>query len=596
MTKRRTNNTGDPGSSKRARPLYWVYHLLDGLRAHRELEHDEAVELYTQALYLEPDNPMILDCRASAYKAMQRWEDAYKDVDLMIQKHPDMSLGYLSMGRLLENRPTLAREKQVFPLDVYRQGCRQVPPADPRYEQLVFFRDSLASKRDPIFTLPLDVLDNIFGLIPFHLRIDCVRVSRSWAAFLRSWHGMWADLDFVTGANESCHNCTVSSLEAYLQYAKGRHVRRFAWSSRRGTMEWALLELKKHQCQNLDQLWLYDYVLPRNSLTPILGSIGGNLTQLLISECPRPTGSMVVHDILSACPRLTRLYCSWTRLSALDCLPAGPEHGLERLHLVIDSSCCQFLASLAARCPHLTHLYMKDDLRKDDMMDRLGRSWFPKLRVLYQAGGGGTLPVRDDVAADTLLPPRPREIRENGENVEKDTGLQELSVFARYFYDDDAMARLINQLLRPNIHTLSILWLPLIQFGRQWVQLLPASTQLTRLHLPTCDSLSEQDYLHILSLYPRLECLMLAGKPNVTDRVLYAVADLPYLRELDISHNASITDLGVIRLIEKRETTLTKLVMFECTALQPQCIQLARARLGNRFICISSRYRSYRPY
>jgi hypothetical protein len=247
----------------------WKHYFDDGIQAFKRSEYKEALQYFNHALSLQPTNLTLLDSRSTTLDHLQQWDAAVKDAKMMIKIAPTVAKGYLRLGKLVttsRQQQQQSQQKQYAQAAmVYRRGCEKVDRGDARYGLLVSLASDMESKvktclqrikgqRDPLQILPYDVLDLVFSYLPFHRRVACTQVSRSWHKFLQQqWPAMWRNLDFITGAIK--HNAvSKKTLANYFSYIRGRHIRHFSLSANKTKMDYALQLLIDHDCQYLEYL------------------------------------------------------------------------------------------------------------------------------------------------------------------------------------------------------------------------------------------------------------------------------------------------------------------------------------------------------
>ena len=61
-------------------------------------QFSEAVELYSKAIALDPNNEIYFSNRAAAYAGMSRWREALDDAHEVVQLKPDWVKGWVRRG------------------------------------------------------------------------------------------------------------------------------------------------------------------------------------------------------------------------------------------------------------------------------------------------------------------------------------------------------------------------------------------------------------------------------------------------------------------------------------------------------------------
>lgn len=69
-----------------------------GNAALQQKDYDKAIDLYTQALELQPFNPIYLSNRAAAYSAAQRHEEAKNDAEMAVAADPKFAKAWSRLG------------------------------------------------------------------------------------------------------------------------------------------------------------------------------------------------------------------------------------------------------------------------------------------------------------------------------------------------------------------------------------------------------------------------------------------------------------------------------------------------------------------
>lgn len=249
-----------PSSTTPIQQASWKHYFQDGRQAFQESQYKEALDYFNQAVLLEPAHLTLLDSRAATYERLQQWGLAIQDAKTMVKLSPTSSKGYLRYGKLLSSH----YQRHASAAKVYQRGCDMVDPNDARYALLMSLKQDMEAhiakakqrrqgQRDPLGIMPYDVLDLIFSYLPFHRRVACMLVSRTWRRFLVTWSGMWRNMDLVTGALRH-NNVSRKTLAQYLLYTQGRHLRRFSLSADKAKTDYALQLLIDQDCHYLEYL------------------------------------------------------------------------------------------------------------------------------------------------------------------------------------------------------------------------------------------------------------------------------------------------------------------------------------------------------
>ncbi|ORZ19735.1 hypothetical protein BCR42DRAFT_410394 [Absidia repens] len=576
----------------------WKHYFEDGRQAFTASQYKEALQYFTQALRLQPTNLTLLDSRSATYDRLQQWDAAVKDAKMMIKIAPQVSKGYLRLGKLVTSQPQQQNEKTYRQAAlVYRRGCSKVDEGDPRYALLTTLASDMESKvnadkrriqgqRDPLHILPYDVLDLIFTYLPFHRRVACTQVSSDWNRFLRHWPGMWRQLDFITGATK--HDVVSrKTLTSYFSYTRGRHIRSFSLSASKPKTDYALQLLIDQDCQYLEYLGFSNSGFSLNLFSRTLRLMGKQLTHLYLDNCDTPL-EPIFTQLSAICPQLTHLYYGSelktefiTTMDAQHTLPR-----LQQLHLVSNAS-QSTLDVILAQCPNLTHLVLPRIYVS--VATLLLRHPLPHLRVYYHDACStmSKQSLWESALTTTTIPPPPTPGKVGGWVAFSAMGTT---------LDDHTL----NSIVTTHRTTLEIINLnQTVGFSNQWCSLLlppPALplplenegeanpsgfiSPLVELSLNQCTRLDDTDLCRVISACPRLQVVGLAYVCSVTNTTLEHLAQLPHLKRLDLTACPQITGSGLRRLVDLRRHTLKKLLLNDCAAIQPDAIQHARSVLG----------------
>lgn len=107
-----SKNEIDSSSKKKANNL-----KEEGNKAMTAKNFDLAIEKYSSALELDPENVIFLSNRAAAYSSMQKYENAIEDSQKAIKINPNYSKAYSRLGLAMY---ALGRTKEAF--DSYKKG------------------------------------------------------------------------------------------------------------------------------------------------------------------------------------------------------------------------------------------------------------------------------------------------------------------------------------------------------------------------------------------------------------------------------------------------------------------------------------------
>ncbi|CAG9989776.1 unnamed protein product [Clonostachys byssicola] len=93
-----------------------------GNKAIAEKNFDEAIDKFTQAIALQPENHILYSNRSAAYASKKEWDNALQDAEKTTQIKPDWAKGYGRKGAALHGKGDL-----VAAHDAYEAGLKQDP-------------------------------------------------------------------------------------------------------------------------------------------------------------------------------------------------------------------------------------------------------------------------------------------------------------------------------------------------------------------------------------------------------------------------------------------------------------------------------------
>ncbi|KAI8328254.1 hypothetical protein BC941DRAFT_477098 [Chlamydoabsidia padenii] len=564
MHKRAYKGQSSPSSDKRKKQALhnttqesWKHYFQDGRQAFEANQYKEALDYFTQALTLQPNQLTLLDSRAATLEKLNEWDLAKNDATTMIKLDPTSSKGYLRYGKLLS-----LQQRYSSAAKVYRRGCERAN--DARHHLLVSMKNDMEAKAriqqvqcDPMAILPYDVLDLIFSSLPFHRRLACMQVSTSWRRFLLHWSGMWRNMDLVTGSFKY-NSVSRKTLAQYLSYTQGRHLRRFSISLDRAKTDYALQLLIDQNCHYLEYLGLAHASFTFGVFARTLRLMGKHLTHLYLDNCDERFDSLF-KQVATTCPQLSHLYygsdIKWPHQPSNE-----SKHiysNLKQLHLVIDMT-EDALKVVLDQCPNLTHLVLPRISLSPAWILRHAPS---RLRVYYQASS---------LTRSSLW--------DNNHTSDKE-GLTAFTVIGSTTLDDNTLTTLITN-HRQTLETINLN--QSTGFGHAWCRLYlesPSPSPLVELKLEQCTTLSESNLESLISSCPLLQRVVVSYNQGVTNHILQVLAMLVSLKTLDISACLRITGSGVRYLVDQRQHSLETLCMNDCMGVQPDAIQHARSVL-----------------
>ncbi|CAI6081430.1 unnamed protein product [Clonostachys chloroleuca] len=93
-----------------------------GNKAIAEKNFDEAIDKFTQAIALQPENHILYSNRSAAYASKKEWDNALRDAEKTTEIKPDWAKGYGRKGAALHGKGDL-----VAAHDAYEAGLKQDP-------------------------------------------------------------------------------------------------------------------------------------------------------------------------------------------------------------------------------------------------------------------------------------------------------------------------------------------------------------------------------------------------------------------------------------------------------------------------------------
>jgi len=109
---------------------------------------DQAIQLYSKAIALEPQNHTLYSNRSAAYKSSGQFEDALNDADKCIELQPQWAKGYVRKGTVLAQQDKLDDAEKVYQLAL--KLCTEKEPLRKAMNSLETIRMNAMDKDDKI--------------------------------------------------------------------------------------------------------------------------------------------------------------------------------------------------------------------------------------------------------------------------------------------------------------------------------------------------------------------------------------------------------------------------------------------------------------
>ncbi|GAA5959987.1 hypothetical protein JCM3765_006124 [Sporobolomyces pararoseus] len=197
-----------------------------GLQAYKAASYETAVDLFTQAIQLDPKNPKYYDARASAYDRLERLQDALLDARDVIKLVPASTKGYLRAGRLLKQAKKYANAEKLVSQGLEKVSKRDEKGISDLEKELSQIRDLRNQAEScPFSNLPLEIFVEIISLAtlpppstrytmneiqrarPLRTNplVTAMRVCQSWCRIIKGSPQLWQTLrlDGVINAKNS---------------------------------------------------------------------------------------------------------------------------------------------------------------------------------------------------------------------------------------------------------------------------------------------------------------------------------------------------------------------------------------------------------
>ncbi|KAI1813988.1 hypothetical protein GGS20DRAFT_550437 [Poronia punctata] len=204
-----------------------------------------------------------LDSLTALYEAKGLVDNAMAVAEAMIHLSPRDPRGFLRLGKLLR-----VKGSHRLAYLTYQRGIELVSKRNPTHELLPVLRKVKAKTKlralasDPLGALPPELVAMIFENLNFTTLCRCLRVSKSWKAFLtssdRTIQSLWREQCFRPGIKP----VRISALQKYAAYA-GRQVTQLHIKSCRGFgLDQARLNWLSVAYKNLNSLSLQEVSCP----------------------------------------------------------------------------------------------------------------------------------------------------------------------------------------------------------------------------------------------------------------------------------------------------------------------------------------------
>ncbi|KAK9325943.1 hypothetical protein V1517DRAFT_313079 [Lipomyces orientalis] len=146
--------------------------------------------------------------RCNCYLEVQNLESALADAKTIIKLDRTSSVGYLLTGKIYQ-----LLNNHVEAANIYATGLRVVSEIQHSRAQ-----SGHGGVRDPLQKLPPEVVELIFGYMPFRQVVQLQRVCTSWKVLIERCPSLWSSLDFRTCKRESV---TPEILQSCLSKSRG---------------------------------------------------------------------------------------------------------------------------------------------------------------------------------------------------------------------------------------------------------------------------------------------------------------------------------------------------------------------------------------
>ena len=103
---------GSPSHSKPQSPAMTLKN--EGNAEFQQQNYEKAIELYSEAIALEPDNHTLYSNRSAAYKSCGNAQCALDDADKCIELQPQWAKGYVRKGAVFVSQNQLEDAEKVY--------------------------------------------------------------------------------------------------------------------------------------------------------------------------------------------------------------------------------------------------------------------------------------------------------------------------------------------------------------------------------------------------------------------------------------------------------------------------------------------------
>ncbi|KAL1918838.1 uncharacterized protein VTP21DRAFT_2860 [Calcarisporiella thermophila] len=583
------------------------------LEVYRAKDYAQAELLFTQLLARIPktksshagDRFVILDARAATRIGLGHFQAAFRDAKHMIELYPEEARGYLRASKIC-----MRLEKHGKALHILQVALQKKCKDSTRIEEAIRairWEMSRPQRRDPILTLPTEILYEIFERVDFRTRVVSTGVSHRWRNFLLGARTLWREMDFSSRKrapgvfDATAAHKWVSRAPPTLEALNLGAISKLARKGKRGIETWGgrWPHLRKFALKNNRDV---EAALLQRFLQGAL-----QLEELdLAGSC---VNDSVVHAALSSCLRLRVFNLADTKITAAGFVPAKMAGTLQEpaeptgpssvgaseeasMSAGIDPSSNHpphpNLNSLYLdRCPFVDNLLLNRvsghaglrvlSLRECNAFTMAGLvcvvERLTNLEELYFSGLHLNTPSADLTNTDWCLP-RLRVLE-----ISDWTRLADEEVFHMV-----QGSRWLEVLRLPGCSSLTS--------SSIWSQNTSGPTiatlkRLRELNLMGCSRVSSLSLCKFLEhAGEQLEVLVCGGNLNVESEVLAAAAKgCPRLVELDVSHTA-VTSVGLKWLLQPKDAAgapmLKRLNLNGCTSVSPEAVQWAREEIFKR--------------
>jgi len=201
--------------------------LEKGRKCYTERKYDEAVHAFTQALEAPKaslqERINVLDLRVGTYVKLSKLDEGFRDAKAMVRQARNDGRGYLRCGQL-------ERLKENYPLAVqwYQHGLRNVSETDRLYPYLQLQLEkakreaenkvAVSKAKDPLATLPLEVLRMIVSYLDYRQVVGILRVSKAWNRTLSKVEPLIDSIDFGSAQKKVTYHMLKASLARLLKH------------------------------------------------------------------------------------------------------------------------------------------------------------------------------------------------------------------------------------------------------------------------------------------------------------------------------------------------------------------------------------------